>query len=459
MSVDIVISGGTIVTPEKLMDASIAIDDGTIVAVGDGDAVPVGNRTIDASGQLVMPGVVDPHVHIEGYLSVYPYETETKAAALGGITSGINFAWQAWIGELSNWDEPGTLVEAVERQKRKGEESLIDFALHGAITREDPAVLEEIPALIDHGVTSYKMFTAYEIGLSNGFINQVLHELAEHDAIAVFHTEDDSVCEHLTAELKRKGQNHPRHYPKSRPDYSEAMAVDDALRMAQNAGTRYYGIHTTSRAAAEVIEGYQDDRSEVRAETCTHYATLDESAYETQGSLPIIAPPLRTPDDREAMYDHLRKGTLSHIGSDHVALERETKDVEDWWESSFGANSLQTSLPVFHEEAVNKRGFSYPFLVRVMCRNPARTFGLPGKGTLEPGTDADIVIFDPNETYTIDAANNASGADYSIYQGRDVTGRVKKTLLRGEVIAENGEITANPGYGEYIDRTIPDWEP
>lgn len=458
MTVDTVITGGTVVTPEETLEASVAIDDGKIAAVGDENAIPDGEETIDASGQLVMPGVVDPHVHIDGYLSIDPYENGTKAAALGGVTSCVNFAWQAWVGDLSIWDEPGTLLEAVHRQKRKGADSLIDYALHGTITREDPAVLDEIPEVIDEGVTSFKMFTAYEIGLSNGFIDRVLRELADHDAVAVFHTEDESVCNELTEQLKRDGRGDPTYYPQARPDYAEAMAAENALRMADEAGAKYYGIHTSCREAAEAIAEYRTDGSRVRAETCTHYTALDESAYETQGSLPIIAPPLRTPDDRESMFEHLQRGALSVVSTDHVAFKRRDKEVENWWDSSFGANSLQTTLPVFHEEAVNERGLSYPFLVRVMCRNPARTFGLPGKGTLRPGTDADIVLFDPNESYTIDSSENASVADYSIYEGREVTGRVKKTVLRGEVIAEDGEITAEPGYGEFIDRDVPDWE-
>lgn len=459
MTVDLVISDGTIVTPERRLEADIAVDDGVIAAVGDAEAMPDAAEVVDASGQLVMPGVVDPHVHIDGYLSNDPYETGTSAAALGGVTSCVNFAWEAWVGDLSVWEEEGTLLEAVKRQKRKGEESLIDFGLHGVITREDPAVFDELDAVIEEGVTSIKMFTAYEIGLSNGFMDRVFEEVAERDVVAVLHTEDASVCNHRTERLKAEGASHPSEYPRARPDYTEAMAAEDAVRMAQEAGAKYYGIHTTCEKAADVLGDFQTDGSEVRGETCTHYATLDESAYEEQGTLAIQAPPLRTPGDRDAMFEHLHDGALSVVSTDHVAFKRADKEVEHWWDSSFGVNSLQTSLPVFHDEAINKRGFSYPFLVRVMSTNPARTFGLPGKGTLEPGTDADIVVFDPDEEYTISAEDNASVADYSIYEGRDVTGRVKKTFLRGELIADDGEVVGEPGYGEYVHRERPDWEP
>lgn len=149
MTVDLVIANGTLVTPDRLLDSAIAVDDGEIAAVGDERTLPAADERVDASGLLVLPGVVDPHVHIDGYLSLDTYEAGTSAAALGGITSCINFAWEAWTGDLSIWDEEGTLLEAVHRQKEKGQKSLIDFSLHGAITREDPAVFDELEDVID----------------------------------------------------------------------------------------------------------------------------------------------------------------------------------------------------------------------------------------------------------------------------------------------------------------------
>lgn len=457
MNVDTLIQGGAIVTPERSIDGNIAIKDGKIAAVTDADSVPRAEEVVDAADKLVMPGVVDPHVHIDGHNSRDSYVTGTKAAALGGVTSCINFAWEGWNDERRAWDGDVTLQEAVERQIEKGDDSLIDFGLHGTITRGDPTVLTELETLVEDGVTSFKMFTAYEFGLTNGFINRVLNRVAETEAVAVFHTEDESVCAELTAELESSGKGHPRHYPSSRPDYAEAMAADSALRMAREAGAKYYGVHTSCEEAGRVLESYQQDGSRVRAETCTHYLTLDESAYETSGTLPVIAPPLRTSRDQERLFDQLESGALSVVSTDHVATKRASKEVKNWWETSFGANSLQYSLPVFYDEAVNRRGFSRPFLVRLMCSNPAKTFGLSQKGTLEPGTDADIVIFDPDAEYTIDATRNASIADYTVYDGRTVTGKVDRTYLRGELIAKDGDTTVEPGYGSFVERDIPSW--
>lgn len=457
MTVDTLITGGQLVQPNEVLDASIAIADEKIVAIGSESELPAADQEINASGKLVLPGAVDVHVHLDDMFSNDTYETASKAAALGGTTTFVDFGWQAWIGEASIFDEESTLIEGIERKQTKAEDSLIDYSLHGAITREDFAVFEELPEIIDRGVTSIKMFTAYEFGLSNGFINRVLQEAADHDLVAVLHTEDSSVCEVITEEFKREDKGEPEYYPKSRPDYAEAMAADDAIRMAMEASCRYYGIHTTCRKAAEVIEDYRTDNHDmIRAETCTQYTVADDSLFETIGLLPMAAPPLRKPDDNEAMFEHLDNGTLDVVSTDHCGYTREQKQVYPWWKGTFGMNSLQRSLPVFHDEAITNRDFSYPFLVQKLAANPARIFGLPNKGTLDPGTDADIVVFDPDDTQPIDAADNASIANFSVYEGREV-GSVEKTFVRGKLIADDGDIVGEPGYGTFIEREIPTW--
>lgn len=457
MTVDLLITGGTVVTPISSLKAAVAIDDGTIVGVNTGENLPNAKQVIDATDQLVMPGIVDPHVHIGDHVSIDSYETATRAAALGGVTTVIDFAWQSYTGEDSPWEENQTLLEGVSQKRKQQTESLIDFSLHGGILREDEMILDELETAIDEGITSFKVYSAYEFGLSNGFIHKIFNKISEMDAVGLAHTEDGSVCSSLTEKFRANSKSAPEHYPESRPDYAEAMALDDIMRITKEAGNKYYGVHTTNRKAAEVIDRYQTDQSQIRAETCTHYTVLDESAYVEQGNLPKIAPPLRSKDDIEAMFEYLQNGTLSVVSTDHVAAKRESKEGIPWWEGPFGANSLQRSLPVFHEEAVNNRNLSYPSLVRLMSTNPAQTFGLKNKGTLEPGTDADIILFDPNKKTEIDSEDNASRSDYSIYDGKEVTGNVTKTLLRGEIIMDGEEIVGEPGCGRFVERDLPDW--
>lgn len=454
-SIDTVLTGGTVVTAESTYDAAVGIDDGTIVGIGSTETLPGAAERIDVDGDLVLPGVVDPHTHLHGYNSIDSYETGTAAAAAGGVTTLLTFAWQRW--DDGEWAEQGTLTEAVERHET-GTDPLIDCGVHPVITEESPDVLDELADLVADGVTSFKMFTTDDIRLSNGFIGEVFRRLADLGTVGMVHTEDYSVCEHRAEAIRAEPDgDDPAAYPRSRPDYAEAMAAGSVARLAVAAGAKYYAVHTTSKAAADALAAVQTDGSNVRAETCTHYTALDESTYGRLGNRSIMAPPLRTPDDVDALFDRLRDGTLSVVSTDHVPLPTERKEGGPWWESAFGVNSLQTSLPVFHDEAVNRRGFTYPTLVRLLCRNPARTFGLPRKGRIEPGADADLVVFDPRATYTISAAENQSNADYSVYEGREVTGRVKQTFVRGELVADDGEIVGDPGHGRFLDREVPDW--
>jgi len=454
--VDTLLAGGTVVTADSTFDAAVAIDDGSIVGVGAERALPDADQRVDIGGNLVLPGVVDPHTHLFGYNSIDSYETGTKAAAAGGVTSLLTFAWQGW--DDGEWDESGTLAGAVERH-REGARPVVDCGLHPVITRESPEVFEELRALVEDGVTSFKMFTTDDIRLSNGFIGEVFRELADLGAVGMVHTEDYPVCQQrIEAMQSRPDAAETAVYPDSRPDYAEAMAAGSVARLAVAADAKYYGVHTTSAAAADAIAAVQQDGSNVRAETCTHYTIHDRSLYEELGNRAIMAPPLRERSDVDALFDYIRDGTLSVVSTDHVPLPVERKEGGPWWESAFGVNSLQPSLPVFHDEAVNRRGFSYPDLVRLTSYNPARTFGLPEKGRIEPGADADLVVFDPDETYTITAADNHSNADYSIYEGREVTGRVTQTYVRGELVADDGDIVADAGHGAFLDRETPDWD-
>jgi dihydropyrimidinase len=456
--VDTVIAGGTLVQPGGTIDASIAIDDQKIVAIGDQSELPEARTVVAAAGKLVMPGAVDVHVHLDDMFSNDTYETASKAAARGGTTTMVDFAWQAWVGEASIFDEQSTLLEGVERKREKAEDTLIDYSLHGAITRDDPAVFEELPKLAEDGITSIKMFTAYEHGLPNGFIDQVFREAADLDLVAVLHTEDSSVCEVITESLKREGKGDPEYYPRSRPDYAEAMAADDAITMAMEANCRYYGIHTTCRKAAEVIADYRETHHDrIRAETCTQYTVADDSLFDEVGLLPMAAPPLRKPEDNEAMFEHLDTGDLDVVSTDHCGYTRDQKQFDDWWDGTFGMNSIQRSLPVFFDEAVDERGFSPSFVVRKLAANPARIFGMPWKGTLDPGTHADVVVFDPHADDPIDPVDNESMSDYSVYEGREV-GRVERTFVRGELVADENGIVGDAGHGEFVERDIPDWE-
>lgn len=458
MPADTIIRGGRVVTSEGSFEGHVVIDEGKIMEISSSAPTVDATQIIDAREKLILPGVVDPHVHIDETPEnrAGTYEAESKAAAAGGVTTFIDFAFQG--GDRAMSDPNADLTDGIRNKRSKQDRSFVDFSLHGVLHRETPETLNELAPSVDLGVTSFKMFMSnYEIGVSNGFIFEALRALADLDVVALLHTEEPSICDALTDQMQRNDEGEASRYPDSRPPFVEAMAADTVLRMVRETGVKYYGVHTTCRAAAEVIQRYQQALENVRAETCTHYTTTDRSLHDRRRNLPKIAPPLRTPNDVEAMFEFLEKGTLSVVSTDHAVYHQEFKHVDNWWESPFGVNSLQYSLPVFYHEAVEKRGYSPSFVVNVMSTNPARTFGLPEKGTLAPGTDADIVVFDPSHRWTISEDDNLSNSMYSIYDGREVVGTVEKTFVRGTLVAERGSIVTDSPPGRFISRDIPSW--
>lgn len=464
MTVDTVVVGGTLATAERTFEGAVAIDDGRIVAVGAEDALPDAERRIDASGKVVMPGLVDPHVHVHGggpnWLGTY--ESETKAAALGGVTTCMDFAWQAGQRNFSETtlDADASVADVLANKRAAAEDALVDYAFHYVLTKETEETLDEVPEAIDHGVTSFKLFVAeFNTAVSYGFVERAFERIAAHDAVAMVHTEEPSVCAARTARLRAEGKGEPSWYPDSRPDYAEAMAVAAVGRLAAETGVNYYNVHTTSRKAVEELTRFRAAGASIRGETCTHYLALDDGVFEELGQFPVIAPPIRTPDDNDAMFEALAHGTLDVVATDHIRYRRAAKEADAWWDVPYGGNSIRESLPVFHDEAVVGRGYSYPFLVRALATEPARTFGLPQKGTLDPGTDADIVVFDPTATHTLTARDAPTdGPAFSIFEGREVTGRVDKTLVRGELVVDDGVVVGTPGHGAFLPCEHPDWD-
>lgn len=460
MEVDTVITGGSVVTPTEILEVEIAIGDGKVISLGPRESIPDEATVYDASGKLVLPGVVDPHVHIDSLgMEEGTYETETAAAAAGGVTTIIDFAWHTGVDPTDSSDpetNSGSLLDWIDHKRQNQDSALVDFSLHGILFGTDESVLGDIADAVAQGVTSFKMFTVYDIGVSTEFIHEAFEVISDHQAVALLHTEDPAICRYLRERLHAEGKGQTEWYPRSRPDYAEAVSAGAAIAMAKATGVKYYGVHTTSAEALKHFELHRDS-DRIRGETCTHYTAFTEELYDDLGTLGMMSPPLRTGQDREALIAALKNSTLDVVSSDHVVFPKEAKEDRSWWDVPFGVNSLQAGLSVLHHELVIERNFTYPELVRLTSLNPARLFGLPQKGRIAPGADADIVIFDPDVTFNFDSSTNHSNADYSIYEGKELTGRVEQTFVRGVPVAENGAIIAEPGHGEFVERTVPSW--
>jgi len=433
------IAGGKAVTEEGIREIDILVDGPTILEMGR-DIRGSDDRTIDASGRLVLPGSIDVHVH-----PVYLDDLGacSIAAAYGGITSLIHFAYA----------KPGeSLLDMVRAFREQGEGgSVLDFALHGGIF--DAAVqADEIPAVLQEGVTSFKMFMTYaKLGwMTDDYqLMRVLDILGDLGGMGMVHAENGLATDYLQDKFRAAGRGPVDAFVDTRPAILEAEAVTRAIGMAQVAGCPIYIPHVSARIACEAVALAKARGFRVYGETCPQYLTLTNDDLQRQKALLKIGPPLRTEDDRRALWAGLASGTLDTIASDHAPKAKTPGD--DFDDAPYGSPQIETMLPLVFSQAMKTGALSLERIVQTMCENPARIFGLyPRKGTLKPGSDADLVLWDPNAEWTIHAATHHSNSAHSAYEGVRVAGRPTLTMQRGEIVVEAGELRASPGWGQYM---------
>ena len=444
---EILISGGTVVTSEGRFDADVRVRDGTIVEIGTGLAAGAGSRAIDAAGLLVMPGGVDPHVHLGGSTRD-DYRTGSEAALAGGITTISNFAFPA---------EGRTLAQAIEREAALiGEQAIADVILHAGIT---PRTQEgEMTALAaETGQTSAKIFMVWTT-----FDAAVPDHMATMDAagragiLTMVHCEDWPILAHAVAELTAAGRTSLEHFPESRPVVAEVVATQRAVAMAEATGAPVYAVHVSSEGALRVLQDARDRGLSVFVETRPIYLHFTRERFEgPDRGLYVGQPPLRGQGDQDALWAGIASGSVHVLGTDHVAYRRDEKMDPSQTISRHraGMNNLQVVRPMLYSEGVVQGRISEERFVAVTSTNAAKLFGLyPRKGTVAVGSDADIVLWDPDETRTIRDEDIFSGAGFSVYSGWEVTGWPVMTLRRGEVVYEDGEILAAAGSGELLRR-------
>ncbi len=435
----ILIRNGRVVRRGGIELADIRIVDGRIDSVG--RKIKEGaDRTIDATDLFVLPGLIDPHTH-----PVYLDDLRSLpvSAAYGGVTTLIHYAYA----------KPGDgLIETIDRFREEGlAVSILDFALHGGLF--DPAnQAEEIPKAYEAGVTSYKMFMTYaKLGwMTDDYqLMRTFDIIGQVGGMGMVHAENGLATDYLEDRMLERGDDPRESFVSTRPAILEAEAIHRAIAMAQVAGCPLYIPHMTARLGIEEVSRARRSGYRVYAETCPQYLTLTEEELMRQGPLVKIGPPLRSEEDRRALWAGLADGTIDTVASDHAAKDKAIDD--DFFDAPFGSPQVETMLPLVYDGGVNGGWITILRLVEVMCENPARIFGLyPKKGAIEPGADGDIVLFDPDANQTIEHATQHSSAPYTPYEGRSLLGRVVMTISRGEVIVEDGELRARPGRGEYL---------
>jgi dihydropyrimidinase len=451
-----VIRGGTVVTGAGETPADVVIDGETISAlVAPGTAVPSAGRTVDASGAYVLPGTIDPHVHFNdefmGTVSVHDYDHGTRAAAFGGVTSVIDFVNQRPA-------EP--VAETIARKKDEAAgAAFIDHGIHVALTDSSPATLQGIGAAVAAGVTSFKCYMTYReegLLLEDHQIFQIMGAIGAVGGVTMIHAEDNTLLEARIAALEAAGRSEPADHPESRPLNVEDAAVRRVIELAQETGARLYVVHMSSPAAVAMIRDAAARGVDAYAETCTHFLAFDETALSgPEGPLYICNPPLRDPASARAIMDAVVRRQIDVVASDDAAYTYEAKHrhEHDFARIPAGLPGVELRLPVLYDLGVATGRMTMSDLVRVLSEAPARIFGLGAKGLLLPGYDADLVVFDPGAPWTPTAAELHSPLTYGAYDGRELRGRVRSVLSRGEVIVDGKDCLGVPGRGRFLART------
>ena len=447
---ELVVRGGTLVTPWAVTTADVGIDRGTIRAVGPGLA---GERTVDAGGKLVLPGAIDAHTHmalpVAGTRSSDDFYTGTTAAACGGVTTIIDFT----VGTPES-----SIPDEIERRLEEIADAVVDVALHGEVIGWEPGGEEEFVEAVRRGVTSFKFYTAYEDSgrrTSPSVMKRAFEALADLGAVTLVHCEDEGLIRSIAEDLSPAELAEMATLAIARPDLCEGAAVTQVGRLAEETGCPTHIVHVSSALGLAAVREARGRGARLTAETCPQYLVLTAESYDRMdGHLFAASPALRTDADQRALWKGLRRQEIDLVATDHCPFTREQKT----WRGSFadlpyGLPGVETLLPLLYSEGVGKGLLHLPDLPRLLSEGPARVYGLyPRKGAIEVGSDADLVVFDPDEAWEIHADGLHMCTDFSPYEGWTVTGRVVTTIARGEVVYSDGALSAARGRGRFLFR-------
>jgi dihydropyrimidinase len=448
------IRGGTVVTATAEWRADILVEGQRIAAVGDGLRAADDAPIIDAEGLYVLPGVVDPHTHFSldtgSGRTADDFVSGTASAAAGGVTTYINFATQ----------HPGQDFRqalAAVREQAEGC-SYVDFGLHLNVTRLHEGWERELEQVVAAGVSSAKVYTTYKgtvFYVDDWTIFRLMERSGGAGLLVQMHAENDDILEGRKQELVAAGRTSLAYHGTARPAVAESEAVARGIFFCRVTGSPIYFVHLSSPLSVDLVAEARRQGLSVIAETCPHFLLLDDRVYQGPEAIRyLMTPPIRSAEMQAALWERVATGRIHSLGSDHCGYSLTQRGASgDFREVSPGIPGVETLLPLIYSDGVARGRLDMPALVQLTSANPARIFGLaPRKGTLAPGADADLVLFDPRATGPLRAQELHSASGYSPYEGLDLQGRVRATISRGRVIYERGRITGDPTWGRFLQR-------
>ncbi|MBD47701.1 MAG: hypothetical protein CL891_01185 [Dehalococcoidia bacterium] len=458
--VDTVVCGGQVVISNHVSNVGIAIHGEKIVAIGREELLPVADRYIDVKGRFVLPGLIDCHVHLDKCDSI---GLGSKAAAYSGITTLLPFG-------TYDVESDEDLPTAINRHAEEvNSQAYVDMGFHYILANR-PAILKSLPAAMDMGIKSFKMFMTYKKNptrfCSDDYLCEAMELVSRGGGVMQLHCESGNIIDYLENKLMEEGHTHPTDFPLSCPPWAEEEAINRAVRMGEVTGCPIYVVHLSSEDGLKRIIRAQMEGKRVWTETCPQYLLLSDAKMAEVGPLAKIGPPLREKDGphQPAMWWGSKNGFISTLASDHSPYPRDLK--MPGWDNIFvdakgkpipyGAPGIETLVGLAYSEGVVKRGLPIWWLARVMAENPARIFGIyPRKGVIQVGSDADLLVIDPNGDSVVTAMNHHGNSGFSLFEGWNIKGSPWMTLIRGQVVLNQGKLEQKPGYGQWIPCESP----
>src|SRR5271170_1348275 len=457
MRFDTVIRNGTVVTATDTYASDVGILDGRIAAIAAGLPIENAGKVMDATGMLVMPGGIDAHTHLDmpfgGTTSADDFESGTIAAAFGGTTTLIDFAIQ---------QKGQSLRHAFETWMKKADrKAAIDYAFHCIITDLGDAQLEEMGTLIHEGVSSFKLFMAYPglLMVDDATIFRAMRQAAKYGGLICMHAENGGAIDVIVQQALAEGKRAPKYHALTRPTTAEAEATSRAIALAEMAGAPVYIVHLSCNEALEKVREARDRGLPAYAETCPQYLYLSLDNMEAPGfesAKYVFTPPLREKWNQEKLWQGLAQDTLQVVYTDHCPFcfkEQKELGKNDFTKIPNGGPGVEHRLSLVFSGGVGGNRFSVNRFVQLVSTAPAKLFGLyPRKGTIAVGSDADIVIFDPDEEQVISAKTHHMRIDYSLFEGIRVKGVPKTVFSRGRAVIDAGKFVGRPGAGQFLRR-------